>query len=79
MWVQIPPESSQPSDLNGKFGLEMKRKGFGLSFGQIAPDLLVLLFLLQLLTPPYPKADISLAHRPLLWDPLVAASHAHTH
>lgn len=57
----------------------MKRKSFGLSFGQTPTDLTVLLFLLQLLTHPYPKADISLAHRPLLWDPLVAASPAHTH
>lgn len=56
----------------------MKRKGFGLSFGQTATDLTILLFLLQLLTHPCPKADISLAHRPLLWDPLVAASRART-
>lgn len=50
-----------------------KEKVLGLSFGQTARDLLVLLFLL---THPYPKADISLAHRPLLWDPLPAL-HAH--
>jgi len=57
----------------------MKRKGFGLSFEQTVIDLTILLFLLQLLNHPYSRADISLAHRPLLWDPLVAASPAHTH
>lgn len=31
-----PPQVSQPPDLNGEFGLVMKIKGFGLSFGQTA-------------------------------------------
>lgn len=71
LWVVLdvnanPPQVSQPSDLNGEFGLGMKRKDFGLSFGQTATDFTVLLFLLQLLTHPYPNADISLAHRPLV-------------
>lgn len=73
-----PTQVSQPSDLNGEFGFMMKIKGFRLSFGQTATDLTVLLFLLQLLTHPYPKADRSLAHRPRLWDPLVADSPART-